>query len=40
MSFFQFLREVLKENAQDFMIRVPVKVTKRDRVLDALRLMV
>ena len=40
MSFFQFLREILKESVIEFMEKDPVKVTKDDKILDALKLMV
>ncbi len=40
VSFFNFLRDVLKDNVADFMVKDPVRVTKKDRVLDALGLMV
>ena len=40
VSFFKFLRDILKDNVSDFMVKAPVKVTKKDRVLDALELMV
>lgn len=40
MSFFQFLREILMETVTEFMEKNPVKVTKDDKILDALKLMV
>jgi len=40
MSFFQFLREILKGSAGEIMQKEPARVTKEDRVLDALKLMV
>ena len=39
VSFFKFLSGILKENVLEFMDK-PVSVTKSDRVLDAMRLMV
>ena len=39
ISFFKFLSGIFKENVTEFMEK-PVTVTNRDKVLDALRLMV
>jgi CBS domain-containing protein len=39
-SFFKFLRDVMQDNVEDFMEKEPVKVTKKDKILDALKLMV
>lgn len=40
VSFFKFLKEVLKEDIQEFMEKKPAKVLKTDKVLDAFKLMV
>jgi predicted transcriptional regulator len=40
ISFFKFMKEILKEDLQEFMNKKPAKVTKTDKVLDALKLMV
>ncbi len=40
ISFFKFLSGIFKENVTEIMEEKPVTVTKRHKVLDALRLMV
>ena len=40
MSFFKFVSGILKEDVTDFMEKNPVKVTKEDKILDALKMMV
>ncbi|MEW5760393.1 MAG: CBS domain-containing protein [Candidatus Thermoplasmatota archaeon] len=39
ISFFKFLSDVLKEDLIDFMEKKPVRVTKKDKIFDALKLM-